>query len=261
MPTFSVSELQRALDREELFVLYQAQVDMRTGSLAGVECAIRWQHPEKGTLHAVPFVNDVPPSGLAPDFMRFIVRTTTRQVARWRDASVLIPRYAINAWPGSIDRELLDDILSTSREFHIDPGMIEVESQPEATYDPPMCARLQEFRAAGVRVALDDFGDGDLRYQWLRHAPFDVVKIGVPFARHAGRPYDDAVIAAAVAFAGAIGAVTVGEGVETPAIRDRLLRLGCDIGQGYLWSRQVPASELPAVIAAIAASGAPEPKP
>ena len=174
---------------------------MRTGTLAGIECAIRWQHPQRGLLHAVPFVDDVPSSGLAPEFMRFIARTTTQQVARWRAEAIAIPRYAINAWPGSIGRELLGDLLRITAEFGIAPSVIEVETQPEAIYDPAMCARLREFRAAGIRVALDDFGDGDLRYEWLRDAPFDVVKIGVPFASNAGRPYDDAVITAAVAFA------------------------------------------------------------
>jgi EAL domain-containing protein (putative c-di-GMP-specific phosphodiesterase class I) len=253
--TFSFAELRHALDHDELLLLYQEQVEMRTGRFAGIECAIRWQHPTMGLLHAVPFVDDVPPSGLAPDFMRFIVRTATRQVARWRERSVAIPRFAINAWPGSIDRELLVDILDATREFGIDVGLIEVETQPEATYDSAMCARLQVFRDAGVRVALDDFGDGDLRFAWLRGAPFDVVKIGVAFAKNAGRPYDDAVTASAVAFARAIGAVTVAEGVETVMIRDRLVELGCDIGQGYLWSRQVVADELPAVIRAIGIDG------
>ena len=82
-----------------------------------------------------------------------------------------------------------------------------------------------------------------------------MVKIGVAFAKNAGRPYDDAVTSSAVAFARAIGAVTVAEGVETIAIRDRVRELGCDIGQGYLWSRQVEADALPAVIQAIVIDG------
>lgn len=255
MAIFTVAELRHALENDELLLLYQAQVDMRTGRFAGIECAIRWQHPTKGFLHAVPFVNDVPPSGLAPEFMRFIVRTGARQVARWRALSIAVPRFSINAWPGSIGRELLGDIVDATREFGIEVGLVEVETQPEATYDSAMCARLQEFRDAGIRVALDDFGDGDLRFAWLRGAPFDVVKIGVAFAKNAGRPYDDAVISSAVAFARAIGAVTVAEGVETVVIRDRLVELGCDIGQGYLWSKQVIADELPAVIRAIVIDG------
>jgi EAL domain-containing protein (putative c-di-GMP-specific phosphodiesterase class I) len=254
--TFSVGELRRALDRDELFLLYQAQVDMRSGRLAGMECAIRWRHPERGVLHAVPFVNDVPRAGLAPDFMRFLVQTAARQVAAWRAASIAIPRFSVNAWPESIGPALITDALEACAESGVPPTLLEIETQPEAVYDAEMCARLARFRAAGIRVALDDFGDGDLRYAWLRDAPFDVVKLPVTFVLGAGGRYDDAVISAAVAFARSIGAETVAEGVETTATRDRVRDLGCDIGQGYLWSRQVEAAAFPAVVAAIGVDGA-----
>jgi EAL domain-containing protein (putative c-di-GMP-specific phosphodiesterase class I) len=252
---FSAAELRRALDKEELLVLYQAQVDMRTGAFAGIECAIRWQHPDRGRLHAVPFVDDVPPAGLAPDFMRFMARTATRQIALWNASGLRVPRYSINAWPVAIGDELIRDMLAACAEFGVDPGTFEVETQPEATYDRAMCERLQRFRDAGLRVAFDDFGEGSLHFGWLRDAPFDVVKVPVMFGKNAGRPYDDAVITAAVAFAKAIGARTVVEGVETTQIRDRLLELDCEVGQGYLWSQQVEAEAFAAVVRAIGVDG------
>ena len=252
---FTVAELRRALDRSELLLLYQAQVAMDSGRFAGIECAIRWQHPAQGRLHAVPFVNDVPPSGLAREFMRFIVGTASEQVARWRERSIEIPRFSINAWPMSIGDELLADSLRACDDAGIPPGLLEIETQPEAVYDREMCERLQAFRAAGIRVALDDFGDGDLRFAVLRDAPFDVVKLPVKFVNGPANAYDDSVITSGVAFARAIGAVTVAEGVETIATRDRVRDLGCDIGQGYLWSRQVEANAFPAVIRAISIDG------
>ena len=138
---------------------------------------------------------------------------------------------------------------------------VEIESQPEATYGPAIFAALREFRQAGLRVALDDFGEGNLHFMAIRDAPFDVVKLPVHFVLRAGATFDDMVIAAGVGFARSIGAETVSEGVETTAIRDRVLALGCDIGQGYLWSQQVPGDELPAVIGAIGVDGAVAPKP
>lgn len=252
---FSVAELRAALDRRELFVLYQAQVGLRDGCFAGTECAIRWRHPTKGVLHAVPFVNDVPASGLAPAFMRCLLDTTTRQVAAWRSSGIAVPRFSVNAWPTSIGPELLADALRACEAAGIEPSALEIETQPEAVYDDAMCARLREFRAAGIRVALDDFGDGDLRFASLRSAPFDVVKIPVTFVRRSGEAYDDAVTAAAVAFARGIGAETVAEGVETLATRDRVRDLGCDIGQGYLWSPQVEAAAFPAVVGSIGLDG------
>ena len=253
---FTRAELQRALEADELLLLYQAKVEMRTGKPVGIECAIRWRHPTQGLLHAVKFVNDVPPAGLAPDYMRFIVRTATRQMALWRRASVPFGRASINAWPISIGRELIDDTLRAAAEAGVAPGELEIESQPEATYGPDIFAALREFRDAGIRVALDDFGEGSLHFMALRDAPFDVVKLPVHFVLRAGAAFDDAVIAAGVGFARSIGAETVAEGVETIAIRDRVRELGCDIGQGYLWSQQVEAKELPAVLGAIRMDGA-----
>jgi EAL domain-containing protein (putative c-di-GMP-specific phosphodiesterase class I) len=253
---FTRRELQHALDADELLLLYQAKVDMRTGKPVGVECAIRWRHPTQGLLHATKFVNEVPPVGLAPDYMRFIVRTATRQMARWRTESVPFGRASINVWPISIGRELIDDTLRAAAAAGIGPSELEVESQPEATYGPEIFAALQEFRDAGIRVALDDFGEGNLHFMALRDAPFDVVKLPVHFVKRTGAIFDDMVIAAGVAFARSIGAETVAEGVETVTIRDRVRDLGCDIGQGFLWSQQVLADELPAVLRAIGIDGA-----
>ena len=253
---FTRAELQHALEADELLLLYQAKVDMRTGKPVGIECAIRWRHPTQGLLHAMKFVNDVAPAGLAPDYMRYIVRTATRQMARWRKESVPFGRASINAWPISIGRELIDDMLAAAAAARIDPSEIEVESPPEATYGPEIFAALREFREAGIVVALDDFGEGSLHFMALRDAPFDVVKLPVHFVLRAGGTFDDAVIAAGVGFARSIGAETVAEGVETIAIRDRVRDLGCDIGQGYLWSQQVVADDLPAVLRAIGIDGA-----
>src|SRR5205823_13688452 len=119
------ADLRRALTNHELLILYQAQVDMRTGRVAGMECAIRWDHPQRGRLHAVPFVDDVPPLGLASEYMRFIAHTTTRQFAVWRAAGVEIPRFAINAWPSSIAAELRDDILRCCEAAQLEPSCVE----------------------------------------------------------------------------------------------------------------------------------------
>jgi EAL domain-containing protein (putative c-di-GMP-specific phosphodiesterase class I) len=163
---------------------------------------------------------------------------------------------SINAWPISIGRELIDDTLAAASAAGIAPAEVEIESQPDATYGPEIFAALHEFREAGIRVALDDFGEGNLHFMALRDAPFDVVKLPVHFVLRAGATFDDAVISAGVGFARSIGAETVAEGVETIAIRDRVRELGCDIGQGYLWSQQVEADELPAVLRAVRIDGA-----
>jgi EAL domain-containing protein (putative c-di-GMP-specific phosphodiesterase class I) len=246
--------LRRAL-HGELRLIYHVQVDMRSGAVAGAESLIRWAHPERGLLHAVPFVDDVAAHGLAPEYMRWILTTATRQLADWRRRGVPVPHIAVNAWPVSIGRELHDDALRAVREAGLAPGDLELEMQPETSFEPRTLDALREMRASGLRIALDDFGDGDLRYLWLREAPFDTVKLGVNFVLLSATAFDDAVIAAAVALAKTIGAVTVAEGVETVAIRDRVRGLGVDIGQGFLWAQMIPGDEVPAAIARIGIDG------
>jgi EAL domain-containing protein (putative c-di-GMP-specific phosphodiesterase class I) len=225
---------------------------MRTGKPVCVEAAIRWRHPVRGLLRASSFVDQVSPAGLAPDYMRFVVRTAAQQMARWRAASVPVPRVSVNVWPLSLaDEELLTDMLAAVADAGIEPAAMELESSNQGTF-----SLLDRFRRAGFRVALDDFGGSDIRYEWLRHERFDVVKLPVTFVLRASSVFDDAVIAAGVGFARSIGAETVAEGVETVTIRDRVRDLGCDIGQGFLWSQQVLAEELPAVLQAIGIDGA-----
>ncbi len=195
---FTAAELRHALEDGQLRLLYQALVEMRTGRVASLECVIRWQHPQRGLLHAVPFVDDVAALGLAPEFMRWILHTAAQQLALWRAMPVDIPRVAVNAWPVALGRVLLDDVLRAAADAGLRPSDIELETQPEATYDAATLRSLQEMREAGVRIALDDFGDGDLRFCWLRDAPFDVVKLPVTFVLRSATAYDDAVIAAGV---------------------------------------------------------------
>jgi diguanylate cyclase len=252
---FTPAELHQALDGGELRQLYQALVDMRTGRVVSLEAVIRWQHPTRGLMHAVPFVDDVVVGGLARDFMRWLLDTATAQLARWRSDGVAVPRISVNAWPESIGRDLLDDALRAIGAAGLRPRDIEIESQPEAMYGEAQLASMHEMREAGLRVALDDFGDGDLRFSRLRDAPFDVVKLPVTFVLRSTTAYDDAIIAAGVGFARAIGAGTVAEGVETLALRDRVQRLGVDVGQGFLWSPIVSAENVPAVIGAIGVDG------
>ncbi len=253
--TFAAHELRRAVEADELVLLFHPQVDMRTGTAVAVEASLRWQHPEQGLLHAMKFVEAVPASGLAREYMRWIVRTAARQMAAWRAAKVRLERVAINTWPESLRAELVDDVLAAAADAKIPPAAIEVETCPEATYDDATLDVVRALRDAGVRTAWDDFGDGDVRYASLRAAAFDVVKVPVTFVLRSG-PYDDAVVQAAVGFARAIGAVVVAEGVETVASRDRVRGLGCDVGQGYLWSRIVPGDRIPAAVDAITIDGA-----
>ncbi|HEV8228827.1 MAG TPA: EAL domain-containing protein [Candidatus Limnocylindria bacterium] len=252
----TVAELDRLVRGDELQLLHQALVDMRTGRAVGVESVIRWRHPERGLLHAMEFVTAVPASGLAREFTQWILRTAATQLARWRAAGLHLGWTSVNTWPESLRAHLVDDTLRAAADAGLEPAAIQIETPPEATYDPATLDVVRALRAAGIRVAFDDFGDGDVRLTWLRDAAFDVIKVPVTFVKGPGGAFDDYAIGAAVGFARTMGATVVAEGVETTAIRDHVLGLGCDIGQGYLWSKIVPGDEIPRLVAHIRIDGA-----
>ncbi|HEY3217854.1 MAG TPA: EAL domain-containing protein [Candidatus Limnocylindria bacterium] len=255
MNTFTVQELRRAVEGDELVLLYHPQVDMRTGRAVAAEAGLRWRHPDRGLLHALAFVDAVPLAGLAPAYMEWILRTAARQMARWKAAGLRLERVTVNTWPENLGPQLADRAVAASVEARIAPSALEIEISPASRLDRTTLDCVRRIRAAGLRAALDDFGAGELRLAALRDTSFDTIKVPMAFVRDSHGPFSDAVIASAVSLSRALGAVVVAEGVETVAIRDRVLELGCDIGQGYLWSRIVPGDGFAQAIAAIGVDG------
>ncbi len=256
MSAFTADELRRAVEGNELVLMYHPQVDMRTGRAVAAEAGLRWRHPKRGLLHALAFVDAVPPAALSRTYMAWILRTAAGQMARWRASGVGLERVTVNTWPEDLVPELAHRALAAAAEARIEPSALEIEITPAARFDDVTVDCVKRLREAGVRVALDDFGDGELRLAALRDATFDVIKVPMTFVRESQGPFADAVIRSAVEVARALGALVVAEGVETIAMRDRVLGLGCDIGQGYLWSRVVSGDEVGRAIAAIGVDGA-----
>ena len=255
MNAFTVEELRRAVEGDELVLLYHPQVDMRTGQAVAVEAGLRWHHPKRGLLHALAFVDAVPPAGLAPAYMEWILRAAARQMAQWKAAGVRLQRVTVNTWPDNLGPDLADRAVAAAVEARIAPSALEIEVSPAARLDRATLDCVRRLHTAGLRAALDDFGAGELRFADLRETSFDVIKLPMAFVRDSHGPFADAVISSAVGLAAALGAVVVAEGVETVAIRDRVRDLGCAVGQGYLWSRMVPGDELGRAVAAIGVDG------
>jgi EAL domain-containing protein (putative c-di-GMP-specific phosphodiesterase class I) len=249
---FAPEELRGAIERDQLFLLFQPQVDLATGKPRGVEAMLRWQHPRLGVVHAANFVREMSLRGLDRPCLRWIIRTATSQLAAWRAGGAPVEYVAVNAFAESLCPPLAEDIGRIVTDARIDPSSLEIECQPESTFDARAADAIRAVRALHVRVALDDFGDGPTSLVSLRSFEFDTLKVPVTFVLH-GDALDDAVILATVAIGRAMGARVVAEGVETPALRERVRRLGCDFGQGYLWSQLVRGAEIPAIFAALAA--------
>ncbi|OLC12061.1 MAG: hypothetical protein AUH44_01085 [Chloroflexi bacterium 13_1_40CM_68_15] len=252
MTAFAPDELREAIEQDQLFLLFQPQVDLATGRPRGVEVMLRWQHPRLGVVHAVEFVGKMAPAGLDRQCLRWMLSTACGQLVDWRVGGTQVEYIAVNAFAESLTPALAEDTGRAMVDASLDPSSLEIECQPETIFDAQAAEGIRAVRATRVRVAFDDFGDGPLRLASLHALEFDTLKVPVTFVKTTG-PLDDALISATVAIGRAMGARVVAEGVETPALRERVRALGCDLGQGYLWSQLVPGAEIPRIFAALSA--------
>ena len=233
MTAFAPDELREAIEQDQLFLLFQPQVDLATGRPRGVEVMLRWQHPRLGVVHAVEFVGKMAPAGLDRQCLQWMLRTACGQLVDWRSGGTQVEYIAVNAFAESLTPALAEDTGRAMVDASLDPSSLEIECQPETIFDA---------QAA----------DGPLRLASLHALEFDTLKVPVTFVKTTG-PLDDALISATVAIGRAMGARVVAEGVETPALRERVRALGCDLGQGYLWSQLVRGAEIPRIFAALSA--------
>jgi diguanylate cyclase (GGDEF)-like protein/PAS domain S-box-containing protein len=245
-------ELQRALERRELRLHYQPQVDLATGELVGAEALIRWEHPERGLLGPGAFLEVAEESGLIVELGAWTVGEACRQLAEWqrRDGSAL--RLSVNLGASELTHpDVVKTVLGAVRSAGIDPTSLCIE----VTESTAMAGRESGFHAlrdlslAGVQIAIDDFGTGYSSLDHLRHMPADVLKIDRSFVQGiAPDSADNALVAAALALGQALSMRVVAEGIETEEQAASLRELACPIGQGFLFARPLPPDELDALL-------------
>jgi predicted signal transduction protein with EAL and GGDEF domain len=239
-------ELARAIADGEFAVCFQPIVDLRTGAMVAAEALTRWQHPVRGQLDPRSFLDAVERSGLVLSFEEEVLDQPLSAATRWRaagiDASV-----AVNVGPRSLlDPDYPSLVLRTLRRHDAAPAGLVIELSESLTLDDLELAgpALAQLRAAGVRLALDDFGMGSSSMAILTRVPGVDLKIDRSFvaAMHTS-PEALAVVRATVEFGRALGRVVVAEGVEREDQRRTLARSGCPNGQGHLFARALPVDE------------------
>jgi EAL domain-containing protein (putative c-di-GMP-specific phosphodiesterase class I) len=242
-PLETAERLREALDAGELVLHFQPQVEPATGRIAGVEALVRWQHPERGLLlprEFLPFAQD---HGLMSAIGAWVMRETVARSRAWRrhDPSLTV-------WFNVSAVEVADPgFLCLFSETDDDLHGIGIEiGETDAMHDIERTARtLAAIRDAGVSIALDDFGSGSSSLAGVKRLPLDVLKIdagivaGVPGDRNRG-----AVVDAVVAVARSFGLRVFAEGVETAEQFAWLRDAGCDVGQGYYFTRPMPVDGL-----------------
>ena len=239
--------LRRVVARGELRLHYQPQVNLLDRSLVGVEALVRWQHPERGLVSPSEFIPLAEEIGIIEEIGEWVLAEAGRQMAEWQQAGVSVPRVAVNISAPQLDRNDLASVVG--RILHsagLSSECLELEvTESMIMHHTKTAARaLAGLRELGVELAMDDFGTGYSSLAELRRLPLRRLKIDMSFVQDIADPAAQAIIQAIIAMARSLGLQTVAEGVEREDQAAFLLGAGCDIGQGYLFSRPVPAEEL-----------------
>ena len=235
--------LRAAIDARDIDLVYQPQVDLVDGALIGVEALARWRDPALGPVAPDRFVRIAAELGLAYQLDRLIAEKALAQLSSWDQAGIRVPRICLNVAPETITQERAIGIRELLAAYDIAPDRLTVEVVESRIFENEAgTAAVQRFRDLGVRVALDDFGSGQSSFSQLVSLPVTGLKIDRSLLcdRDANASVLGAIIQAGTALGLAVGAV----GIETIEQRDLLRRLGCVMGQGYLFSRPLSAAEL-----------------
>ena len=242
-------DLRRALDRSELVVHYQPQIDIDSGMVVAAEALVRWQHPHRGLVPPERFLEIAEEDGAIVEIDRWVLRTACEQTRRWDEAGHHLPMVAVNLSARTMQHAdalgMVAEALASSR---LSPGRLELEVSEHvvAAGDPNIDRTLAELKAVGVQLAIDDFGVGYSSLGHIKRFPVDAIKLDRSFVEDVtGKPgpTDMAVLRAVVAMADELDLRCCAEGVETVAQRRMLKFLQCHLVQGFLYSRAVPPDD------------------
>lgn len=239
--------LRKAIARGELRLHYQPQFRPGTGELYGVEALARWDDPEFGAVPPTKFIALAEEIGEIEAIGAWSLREACRQMREWRAAGLLVPAVSVNLSPLQFrDRELPDFVAALLREHGLPPSCLTLEITENIAMDqrPETKRTVAAVRALGVGLAMDDFGTGFSCLSQLAQLPITELKIDRSFMPGLGTDATARAIALAVIRIGqSLGLTVVAEGVETERQRSLLVELGCDVAQGYLFSRPVCAGQ------------------
>jgi diguanylate cyclase (GGDEF)-like protein len=250
------TDLSRAISQGELEVHYQPLVALDGRGVIGFEALVRWNHPTRGPLSPELFVPLAEESGAVVSLGSFVLRTACAQSVAWSTESGLeLLAMSVNLSPLQVHRQdFTDEVLTTLLDAGLDPRHLVLEMTETAMFSDidATISKLQALRQRGVRIAVDDFGTGYSSLRWLRQFPVDILKVAREFIVERVEMVDQteewAFAHAIVALGKTLGLTIVAEGIETVEQRDRLQQLGCDYGQGFLFSRAVAADAIPALV-------------
>jgi len=243
------TELRRAIERDQLQLAFQPLIELATGQVIGFEALARWDHPERGAISPVEFIPVAEESGLIVPLGRWALRAATRALAEWdRKAGSPLPVHmAVNVSAVQFQR---DDVVAAVHAALVESGIAGHRLKIELTEscivsDPSGIAQvLRAIHDLDVMIAMDDFGTGYSSLAYLQRLPINVLKIDRSFIAPMLHDRDSvAIVRAILGLASALGMTTTAEGVESEALAETLIGLGCDVAQGYHFARPLPPDE------------------
>jgi diguanylate cyclase (GGDEF)-like protein len=242
------NELRHALDHGELVLYYQPQIDASNHNVIGLEALVRWHHPERGLLPPNEFIPLAEQSGLINALGDWVLNTACAQIKYWCNNGISITPVAVNVSGKQLaDNALFEKVRNALDSSRIQPHLLKLEITEDtlADCDAMVVPQLKELKDLGVTIAIDDFGTGYSSLSYLKRFPVDTLKIDRSFIADLPNDKDSALITSGIIALGhSLSLKIVAEGVETEDQENFLQQEHCDIYQGYLFSRPLPADEL-----------------
>ena len=244
--------LRRALDLNQLSLVYQPQVSLQDGRLLGMEALLRWRHPTLGQVSPLEFIPVAEESGMILPIGEWVLRTATRQLRVWQEAGLPALQLAVNLSAVQFRHANLPELVTqVLLDAGLEPECLELELTESVAMSDPLgaIAIMNKLHQRGVRMSIDDFGTGYSSLSYLKRFRVYKLKIDQSFVRDISEDSDDkAIVVAVIALARSLGFQTIAEGVEKQGQLDFLRQQGCDEMQGYFFSRPLPVDEFEAFV-------------
>jgi len=253
-----IAELRQALDARQFFLEYQPIIHLRTGVVVGVEALVRWNHPQHGRLLPGDFIELAEQTGLINPLTMIVLDTA---LSEWAGVDTMTPlTVSVNLSPRNLqDPELPQRVGDFLKAHGRAPSALALEITENILLTDPVRSMdcLQRLHAMGVRLVIDDFGTGYSSLSYLRRLPVNELKIDRSFIADLSSGRDDVIVRSTIELAHNLGLSVVGEGVESAAMYDQLMTLGCDTAQGRYIAEPSPAAQTRGWIARQGALGLP----
>ena len=242
-----IGELRTAIAQNQLFLVYQPKIDLKTGRTLGVEALVRWQHPTKGVIPPDQFIFLAEHSGLIKQLTFWVLGEALRQTRSWSQAGLEVS-VAVNLSTKNLRNPLLlNQIKGLLATWGVDPGRLRLEiTESLIMADPKLTIEiLTQLTLMGIRFSIDDFGTGYSSLRYLQSLPVDEIKIDKSFIMNMMTDESSMkIVRSTIELAHSLGLKVVAEGVESKEIMDKLISLGCDDAQGYYISKPITHEEL-----------------